>query len=128
MAKNGMLTAAQKRAIAALLTERDTRTASRVSNVPERTLWRWLRENPTFQEELNRRESEMLGEASRRLLSMQVSALDVFQDVMSDPAAKDSDRLRAAEGASEFLIRLRDIYKVESWIRQLEEGGNNANG
>lgn len=123
MANNGILTPAQRRAINALLTERNTRDAAKVANVAERTLWRWLADS-TFREELTRQEGAVIDQATRSLLSMQGAALEVFDQVLTSTTATDANRLRAAEGVLDYLLKLRELNTLEERIRKLEEAQN----
>jgi len=59
MAENGVISAKQRRAIVALLSERTVRAAAQKAGIGERTLTRW-RANPDFDRELRRAERELL--------------------------------------------------------------------
>lgn len=120
MAKNGALTPAQNRVITALLIERTTRDAARAANVAERTLWRWLAD-PAFRAELIRQEGAVIDEATRSLLTMQGAALGVFDNILKSPTANDANKLRAAEGVLDYLLKLRELNSLEERIRKLEE-------
>ncbi len=123
MAENDVLTTTQTRAIAALLSERDVRSAAQAARVKERTLWRWLAD-PDFKAELTRQEGAVLDQATRSLLAMQGKALEVFDVVLSDPSARDSDRIRAAQSVLEFLLKLRELNTLEARIAALEAKTN----
>lgn len=120
MTENGTLSAPQKRAIAALLTERTTRDAAQTAQVAERTLWRWLAD-PEFRAELTRREGALIDQATRSLLTMQGAALEAFDSVLNSDAAKDADKLRAAEGVLTYLLKLRELNSLEERIARLEQ-------
>lgn len=123
MTKNGALTPPQNRVITALLTERTTRDAARAANVAERTLWRWLAD-PAFRAELTRQEGAVIDEATRGLLAMQGTALEVFDNILKSPTANDANKLRAAEGVLDYLLKLRELNSLEERIRKLEEAQN----
>ena len=95
MAGNVSLSEQQERAIDLLL-EGYSRTAvaERIS-VGRRTRHRWLNQAP-FAGELSRRRAELEVEVRERLVSLRGSALDVLEDVMCDPGATDTARVRAA--------------------------------
>ena len=119
MASNGTLTPKQHQAIAALLTERNTRDAAKAANVAYRTLWRWL-SDPVFRGELTKHEGAAIDQATRSLLAMQDAALGVFDTVLKDSKAKDGDRLRAAEAVLDYLLKLRELNNLEARISALE--------
>lgn len=123
MTNNGTLSTKQQRAIAALLSERDVRAAARAANVGERTLWRWLGEE-TFRAELTRQEGAIIDQVTRGLLSMQGAAIAAFDKVLNDPKAGEANRLRAAEGVLDYLLKLRELNNLETRIRKLEEAQN----
>ncbi len=123
MTDNGTLSPTQRRAISALLTERNTRDAARAAKVAERTLWRWLAD-PMFRAELTRQEGEVIDQATRSLLAMQGQALEVFDQVLTSATATDANRLRAAEGVLDYLLKLRELATLEERVRKLEEAQN----
>ena len=83
MADTGTLTPSQKRAIAALLTERDTRAAAVKAGVKERSLYRWLT-LPDFKAELQEAEKRSIDAAIRRLAELTAQAVDTLREVMTD--------------------------------------------
>lgn len=123
MTNNGTLSTKQQRAIAALLSERDVRAAARAANVGERTLWRWLGDE-TFRAELTRQEGAIIDQVTRGLLSMQGAAIAAFDKVLKDPKAGEANKLRAAEGVLDYLLKLRELNNLETRIRKLEEAQN----
>lgn len=126
MARNGRLTTNQTRAIAALLSERNVRAAAKSANVGERTLWKWL-DLDYFRAELTRQEGAIIDQATRGLLSMQGAAIAAFDKVLKDEsttAASEANKLRAAEGVLDYLLKLRELNNLETRIRKLEEAQN----
>lgn len=123
MANNGILTTAQKRAISALLTERNTRDAAAKAKVGERTIWRWLSDN-TFRAELTRQEGELIDQAARRLVGLQDGAIAVFDTILTSSTANDANKLRAAQAVLDYLLKLRELVTLEERIKRLEEAQN----
>lgn len=113
------LSTRQRRAIAALLSEPDAKAAAKVSKVGYRTLIRWLADNPDFRQALTQAESELIGEAGRRLLSGQRLALDTLEGLITD-ALRDGDRRQAAIAWLEFTLRFREIRNLEERLTELE--------
>jgi hypothetical protein len=98
MAKNDTLTPTQKRGIAALLSERDVRSAAKATGIAERTLWRWM-DDPTFRAELTRQEGAIIDQTTRGLLGMQDKALAAVLDVFT--LAEEQARVNIADFISE---------------------------
>lgn len=98
MTENKTLTAKQKRAITALLTERTTRDAAKAAKVSESTLWRWLAD-PEFRAELTRQEGTVIDQVTRGLLTMQEKALEELADVFS--LADEQARINISDFISE---------------------------
>jgi len=110
----------QKRFLAALLASKTTAEAIRQAHVSERSAYRWLRDS-VFQEALNEAESEVLESVMRGLLSLQEGSLRVLGAVLSDPTARQSDKLRAVELALGHVIRLRSVTTLEERLGELEK-------
>lgn len=113
------LTPRQHRAVAALLSCPTISEAAKTAQVSERTLYRWL-VNQTFLAELHRQESELINNIARRLVSLADNALRTFQELLDDPQAGSSVRLRAAENVLTHLLRVRELATLEERVSLLE--------
>jgi hypothetical protein len=120
MGKDGTLTPSQTRAVGALLAERTVPAAAAAANVPVRTLYRWLSDDPAFAAALKVAEGELLNNAVRRLLAMQSSALDALQAVIDDAATPPAVRVSAARVIVDSLLRVREAVTFENRLAQLE--------
>lgn len=89
------LTPAQRRAVAALLTERTARAAAEKAEIAERTLYRWLTHDD-FQAALHAAEADLLASTTRQLLSGTTAAVGVVATIMTGDAPAGV-RLRAAQ-------------------------------
>lgn len=123
MAENGTktaeLTPAQRRAVAALLTERNTRAAAEKAKVAERTLYRWLAD-ARFTQALTEAEGEVIAGATRRLLQLQDAAIDAVDAVFKDKETSAAVKLRAAQLTIDAMLKLRELRNVESRLVALE--------
>jgi len=121
MAENGIpkLTSAQKRAIQALLTERNVREAAAAAKVAERTLHRWLTE-PFFRQQLTAAEGAAIDAATRRLLALHEAAIDTFSDLLADEDSTPTIKLRAAQSVLDNILKLRELRNVEVRLEALE--------
>jgi len=121
MATNGNLTPAQRRAIAALLTERDVKAAAKAAKIAERTLYRWVTESATFQTELQAAERAAIDAAIRRLADLTGQAVDTLQEVMSNKEATPGARVQAANIALSRLLDLKELAELERRLTAIEQ-------
>lgn len=105
------------RAIVALLSTPNLVAASEASGVTERTLRRWMKRED-FRAALAEAEAEALDAATRRLTGIQGKALEVIEKALE--AESLSLRLRAAQLAMEYLLKLRVLRSVEERLERLE--------
>ncbi len=120
MDENERLTAPQRRAITALLEQRDIRAAAKAARVGETTLYRWLREDASFVAELRTVEGMVIDTVTRRLLQHQDVAMTTILRIMADQEYPASIRLKAATAVVEFMLKLRDLRNVEERLTALE--------
>lgn len=121
MALNGTeskpLTAAQHRAIAALLTSKNIRAAAEQSGTPLRTMWNWCADS-RFLAALHSAEGGIIEESMRRLLNLSEKAIDTLEALLDSP--KPELRLRAAGMVLDQLLVLRELTNTESRLAALE--------
>ena len=115
------ITRRQRKAINAILTYPTLLQAAQASGIPYRTLWRWVNENDAFKKALQEAENQLFEEAMRRLLSMQGTAIDALQQILTDPKCRQSDKLRAVEMALDHVLRLRSAIDLEERLKLLEK-------
>ena len=118
----GKLTPRQRRAIAALLSERDIKAAAEAAKVGYRTLLRWL-DDPDFRAALVQAERDLVDGTTRRLVAGQDKALDVLDNVMD--GLKDTDRRQAAQAWLDYTLKYKDL-DIEARVIALEKAVNNG--
>ena len=96
----------QRRAIAALLTERDIRAAALKCEVSERVLYRWL-DLPEFKAELQAASKMAIDTAILRLSELSGQAVDTLREVMTDKEASAGTRVQADNISLSRLLDLR---------------------
>ena len=109
----------QRRAIAALLTERDIRGAALKCEVSERVLYRWL-ELPEFKAELRAASKQSIDTAILRLSELSGQAVDTLREVMTDKEAAAGTRVQAANIALSRLLDLRELQELEDRLQKIE--------
>ena len=102
----GELTPIQTRAVIALMENRTITEAASNAEVPERTLYRWMKD-PFFKLALAEAESQMMGTATRRLCRGADDALDTLIELMNDAAMSPGIRLSAARTWLEWHFKFR---------------------
>jgi hypothetical protein len=95
----------QRAAIRMIVMGKTLSSIAEAIGVTRRTLYNW-REDPDFQQELQRRREELWSDAAERLRAMVHSSLDIFQEHLSDPY--DRARFRAANA----VLRISDLRRV----------------
>ena len=113
------ITTRQRRAIAALLTERDAKKAAESAGVGYRSLCRWL-DDRLFLVELKRAEGEVIAEAVRSLINDMGKNYEVMREIRDGRAAPNV-RLRAAIARDQALLRWREALDIEQRIGELEK-------
>jgi hypothetical protein len=108
----------EKQFCQAVLT-RDVKNAATECGISETTAHRWIRRDD-IQAAIGELEADALEMISRRLLLLADGAAAVLDAVLSDPAAKPGDRLRAADLVLSNLLRVRELVDIESRLSALE--------
>ncbi|MBN1451131.1 MAG: hypothetical protein JW963_08970 [Anaerolineales bacterium] len=118
------LPANQQRALAALLTEKDVRSAAKKCGLAENTIYRYLK-NGQFRQLLQEAHAAIYSEVSNRLTVDVLDALDklwVIVDTATDPNVK---RLAIGDWLKHAL-KIREVDDLEARIAALEERLNNG--
>jgi hypothetical protein len=113
------LTPNQQKGVEALLSARDTRSASKATGIAERTFYRW-KNDPAFCLALKAAETDALGNVTRRLATAANSALDLLLLVLGDKTAPQSVRVNAARIVLENTLKMREMLSLEERIAALE--------
>jgi hypothetical protein len=107
----------QRRALAALLDSRTIIQAAEACGLTTKTLSRYLAD-PVFRSKLAERESELIDQAGRTLVSGQLAALQTLYNLMQKGRSESTRRMAAATWM-DLCLRWRDL-KIEQRISDLE--------
>lgn len=119
MQENRTLSAKQRRAIAALLTEPDMTAVAKAAGVSRDTLYRWLADAP-FQAAVRDAEAGAIAAVSRSLVRLAERAAATLDGAMTDPAAASSTKVRAADIVLARLLQVRELVVLETRVAELE--------
>lgn len=109
----------QRRAIDALLNGEDKITAAAAADVTYRTLDRWHNE-PDFAMALNTGGDMAIKGAAVRLKATLNTAIDVFQETMTDKDASTAVRLRAADMVASHALKLLEVAELIPRLEAIE--------
>ena len=115
-----MLSQRQQKALSALLTCTTKQDASKQAGISERTLRLYLN-NPEFQNELSKRCTEILEDATRKAQRALDPAIECLTEIVKDRSKNDSVRVASARAILSATCRLTELYSFEKRLLALEE-------
>jgi len=115
-----VITSRQRKAIAALLSEKTIADAAEKVKVNERTIYRWLSLSH-FRLALMEAEWSVIDNIVRKLIQLQEPAIEMIHKVMVDDDTQPSVKLRAAQTVLDYLIKIRQLRNIENRLVKLEE-------
>ena len=113
------LTPEQLTALTALLEHGDKSKAAKAANVSRTTVYRWLREDATFQAALEASTRQALKEFSANLVRLAQKAAQALDDALGKKQDM-SYRLRAADIVTNRLLAVREAVDIEERLAALE--------
>lgn len=114
------LTARQRRAVEGLAAGASLTRAAALAGVDRKTLWRWRREQPSFEAALREARDACFRESLdelRRVSRRAVAALRKALGATGDPAL----RLSAARAVLANVVRVNETLLIEDRLRELEK-------
>jgi hypothetical protein len=115
------LTRSQETAILALLTEPSIAAAAEKAQVSERTLHRWLKEEPHFVAEYRRARREAFTQAIGLTQRSATAAVGTLLRVMHDTKATWSSRVTAASHVLRFAREAIELDDLAVRVESLEQ-------
>lgn len=123
MSYYGTVSPRQARAINALLSTTNVRSAAAAAGISERTLWRWLSDKE-FRQALETAEDQLVEGATRRLLGLQDQAIDELADILSDETegvdVSPALKLKAATIVLDTVAKLLNMRRPDLAFGTLE--------
>jgi hypothetical protein len=113
------LSAKQHKAISGLLSEPTIRQAAKVADVPEKTLFNWLK-NPDFDAAYRAARRESVQQATARLQFASSAAVTVLYQLMARDTVHASIRLSAAKTILDLSIKTLEIDDLAARLEALE--------
>lgn len=113
------LTPRQQRALSALLEAPTIRKAAETANIPERTLYAWLK-NRQFDAAYRAARRESMRHATGKLQQASAAAVAVLCQLLAPPNPA-AIRLGAARSILEFAIKVSEIEDLDQRLAALEE-------
>ncbi|MCC5823392.1 MAG: hypothetical protein LAT64_02550 [Phycisphaerales bacterium] len=120
------LTRPQEAAILALLSEPSIAAAAEKAQVSERTLHRWLKEEPHFLAEYRRARREAFAQAIGLTQRSATAAVGTLLRVMHDTKATWSSRVAAATQVLKFARESIELDDLAVRVEQLEQRAADA--
>src|SRR6185369_356394 len=112
-------TTKQEKAIIALLNEPTTKEAAEAAGVSEVTLWRWLQQ-ADFRAAYMEARRLAVQRAIARTQAVTSEAVETLREVMSDKAAKGSERIAAAKAILDYAMKGIELEDHEQRLEELE--------
>jgi hypothetical protein len=109
----------QRRGIAALMLAGSVKAAAKIAKISERQLHRWLLE-PAFKDALQKAQDNALAATVRALTDAGPLAALTLRNVMNNPSAKNSDRVRASNVNLTNLMRMTELSELADRVSELE--------
>lgn len=118
-APNSTLTARQEKAVIALLHADSVRQAAEAAEVPERSLYRWLKE-PAFDTAYRDARRQSVGQAVARLQQSSGDAVIVLRNIMNDAGKPASVRVAAASKVLDLALKAVELEDLAARLEALE--------
>jgi hypothetical protein len=111
----------QQRALLALLESPSVAAAARESGIGERTIHRWLHEDPDFRDELREKRRQRLEHAATRLQSTASQAVQAIVDLIASKDHIETGRAALVRTALDFAFRAGAYTDLADRLDALEE-------
>jgi hypothetical protein len=117
---DGDLAPAQEEAAVCLAAGLHVYEAARKAGVGERSVRRWLREDPPFAARVRELRAARTSQTMGMLVACSGEAIETIYRIMKN-GSTEAIRLRAAEDITDYNFKARALDEMEDRVRQLEE-------
>ena len=118
--------AQERRAIAALLTQRNIEEAAKSIGVGANTSLRWMKE-PEFTRAYREARRQAVGQSIARLQQATSAAAATLMKIMVDQNAPASTRVRAADSIFNHAAKAIEVEDIEARVTELERAAETQN-
>ncbi len=108
------------RAVNALITQPTIKDAAREACVSERTLRRWIDEDPLFIERVRAAQEEILEGTTRVVADAAKRAVSTLEEIMADVANPAGARVSAARSILETSMRIFELQGIQRRLEAIE--------
>ena len=109
----------QTKALSALLCSPTLAAAAKLSGIPERSLYRYLR-TPHFADAYRDARSEQVRQAMAQVQRVALKAVLMLEQVLTDPLARGSTRVMACKTVLECAVKATELESIEGRLVALE--------
>lgn len=109
----------QMKALSALLCSPTLAAAAKLSGIPERSLYRYLR-TPHFADAYRRARTEQVRQSMCHLQRMTTKAAATLETLLGDPVTKGAVKVAAARTVLDLSLRAIEIEDLEARLTALE--------
>lgn len=113
-----VLTTRQRRAIAAILTERNYEDAIKAARISRHTFYNYLKQ-PHFKAELDRQLNDLTDGAFNQLKSAGGHAVETLRALLDSDS--ETVRLRASQAIIEYVIKARELGEISARLDEIEK-------
>ena len=114
-----MLSANQRKALAALLVSKSRVDAARVCGLSTKTL-QGYEKLPEFAEALEKGRREALADAAHRIAAGYSETVDALQEIVQSPDTPDASRVAAARVLLEYGLKYAEMTDINKRLDRLE--------
>ena len=110
----------QEKALSVLIVEPTVTKAAEMAGCSERSLYRWINDDPVFGRAYRELRRQVMGEAVAQLQRVSGLAAATLSGVMLDDEAAAAAKVSAARTVLEYALRATEGEELESRLEELE--------